>query len=104
MIERNQFPGGSPPTLEEALEKIGQQFNRFKGGSALILVAVAVAAIVFWSAWFTVQPEETGIVQRFGKVVRTAGPGLHFKMPFGVERFVCFPRPACSRRSSAFGR
>ncbi|MCF8039221.1 MAG: hypothetical protein K9K79_07880, partial [Desulfohalobiaceae bacterium] len=38
-----------------------------------------------WTAWFTVQPEETGIVQRFGKVLRTAGPGLHFKLPFGIE-------------------
>jgi membrane protease subunit HflK len=35
--------------------------------------------------WFTVQPEETGVVQRFGKVMRTAGPGLHFKLPFGIE-------------------
>ena len=34
---------------------------------------------------FTVQPEETGIVQRFGNVMRTAGPGLHFKIPFGIE-------------------
>jgi membrane protease subunit HflK len=38
-----------------------------------------------WTCWFTVQPEETGVVQRFGKVMRTAGPGLHFKLPLGVE-------------------
>jgi hypothetical protein len=44
-----------------------------------------VALILLWSAWFTVQPEETGIVQRFGKVVRTAGPGLHIKLPFVQE-------------------
>jgi membrane protease subunit HflK len=37
-------------------------------------------------AWFTDQPEETGIVQRFGKVMRAAGPGLHFKLPCGVEK------------------
>jgi modulator of FtsH protease HflK len=40
-----------------------------------------VALIFLWSSWFTVQPEETGIVQRFGKIVRTAEPGLHFKWP-----------------------
>ena len=91
MTKWNQFPGGSQPTLEDALEKIRQQFKRFKGGSALIIVAVAVAAIVFWSAWFTVQPEETGIVQRFGKVVRTAGPASHIKMPFGVETVRLLP-------------
>jgi modulator of FtsH protease HflK len=41
--------------------------------------------ILLWSSWFTVQPEETGVVQRFGAVVRTAGPGLHFKIPYGGE-------------------
>jgi membrane protease subunit HflK len=64
--------------------KIRQQFKAFKGPSVLIIAALAVV-VVFWTAWFTVQPEETGIVQRFGKVIRTAGPGLHFKLPFGIE-------------------
>jgi membrane protease subunit HflK len=67
------------------LENVRQQFKRFKGGPLLILAIVILVAI-FWTAWFTVQPEETGIVQRFGKVMREAGPGLHFKLPFGVEK------------------
>ncbi len=90
MTDWNQSPGGSTPTLEDILEKIRQQFKRFKGGPALILAAVVVAVVV-WTAWFTVQPEETGIVQRFGKVMRTAGPGLHFKLPFGVETVRLLP-------------
>ncbi|MCF8111514.1 MAG: HflK protein, partial [Desulfobacteraceae bacterium] len=84
MNEWNQPPGGSPPTFEEVAAKIRQQFKIYKGRSALIL-AVLVVVAVFWTAWFTVQPEETGIVQRFGKVIRTAGPGLHFKLPLGIE-------------------
>jgi membrane protease subunit HflK len=70
--------------LDEVLDKIRQQFKKNKVGPLIILVAIVVV-IVFWTAWFTVQPEETGIVQRFGKVMRSAGPGLHFKLPFGVE-------------------
>ncbi len=85
MAEWNEFPGGGTPSLEEALEKILEKLKGFKGGPALILVAVLAIVAVFWTAWFTVQPEETAIVQRFGKVMRTAGPGLHFKLPFGVE-------------------
>jgi cell division protease FtsH len=84
MTEWNQPQGASTPTLEYVLEKIQQQFKRFKGGPLLILVAVVVV-MVLWTAWFTVQPEETGIIQRFGKVMRTAGPGLHFKLPYGIE-------------------
>jgi membrane protease subunit HflK len=56
-----------------------------RGGLIVGLTALVLALIFFWSSWFTVQPEETGIVQRFGKVVRSAGPGLHFKWPYGVE-------------------
>jgi membrane protease subunit HflK len=66
------------------MEKIRHQFKAFKGRSSLIIAALLLVAVA-WSAWFTVQPEETGIVQRFGKVMRTAGPGLHFKLPFGIE-------------------
>jgi membrane protease subunit HflK len=35
--------------------------------------------------FFTVQPEERGVVKRFGEVVKIADPGLHFKLPFGVD-------------------
>jgi membrane protease subunit HflK len=56
-----------------------------RGGLVVGLTALVMALIFFWSSWFTVQPEETGIVQRFGKVVRSAGPGLHFKWPYGIE-------------------
>ena len=51
----NQPPWGSTPALEDLLEKIRQQFKRFKGGPLLILVAVVVV-MVLWTAWFTVQP------------------------------------------------
>lgn len=47
------------------------------GGALLLMLA--------WSTWFTVQPEETGVIQRFGAVQRTVGPGLHFKLPNGIE-------------------
>ncbi|WP_210544790.1 SPFH domain-containing protein [Rhodoferax sp. PAMC 29310] len=57
-------------------------------GSRPIVAAIAGAVLLFflWSTWFTVQPEETGVIQRFGAVNRTVGPGLHFKLPDGIER------------------
>jgi len=79
-------PYGQPPSLDVIIEKIQQrwQSSNFKG-SPILLVVIALIVISLWTAWFTIQPEETGIVQRFGKVTRTAGPGLHFKVPFGIE-------------------
>lgn len=90
MTEENTPPGGSKPALNGVLKEILQQFNKFKGGPILILV-VGVIVVVLWTSWFTVQPEETGIVQRFGKVMRTAGPGLHFKLPYGIETVRLLP-------------
>src|SRR5918999_350074 len=87
MPERNFPPGGRPPSseLEDILAQIQQHWRGFKAGPIIGLVALVVALIFLWSSWFTVQPEETGVVQRFGQVVRTAEPGLHFKWPFGID-------------------
>lgn len=48
-------------------------------------IAVIVLIVFFFSSWFTIDPEEVGVVVRFGKYVRTVNPGLNFKWPFGVE-------------------
>lgn len=86
-------PYGQPPSLDEIIQKIQRQWQsfNFKGSPILVLLPVAVILLSLWTVWFTVQPEETGIVQRFGKVIRTAGPGLHFKVPFGIETVRTLP-------------
>lgn len=80
-------PYGQRPSLDEIIGKILQQLPslNFKGAPMFTLLAIAVVVISLWTTWFTVQPEETAVVQRFGEVVRTAGPGLHFKAPWGIE-------------------
>ncbi|HPD70734.1 MAG TPA: FtsH protease activity modulator HflK [Candidatus Krumholzibacteria bacterium] len=49
-----------------------------------VLVGVA-AVVVALTSFYTVDPEEVALVLRFGKFVRDAEPGLHFKLPFGIE-------------------
>ena len=87
MAEHDFPPERQQPSAEWAaiLAQGRQQWRGLRGGPLVGLVALVGALIFLWSSWFTVQPEETGIVQRFGKVVRSAGPGLHFKWPYGVE-------------------
>lgn len=46
-----------------------------------IILAVLVFVVGF-ATFFTVDPEEVGIVTRFGEFTRTANPGLNFKVPF----------------------
>ncbi len=55
-------------------------------GKALRWTIAAIAIVVFFfSSWFTIEPEEVGVVLRLGKYVRTVDPGLNFKWPFGIE-------------------
>ena len=50
------------------------------------LVAIALVALVgLFTAYYQVEPEEVGVVQRFGAYVRTTDPGPHLKLPFGIE-------------------
>ncbi len=39
-----------------------------------------------FSGLYSVGPDEVGVIRRFGKYARTTNPGLHFKIPMGVEK------------------
>jgi membrane protease subunit HflK len=59
--------------------------RRNLGGLRWVVVAVLILVVLATSV-FQVEPEEVAVVLRFGKFVRTAPPGLHFKLPLGIER------------------
>jgi membrane protease subunit HflK len=75
----------------EAANMARRGLGGLRPGNVLGGLVVVLALILVWSCWYTVQPAETAVVQRFGRVVRTAGPGLHFKLPYGVERVRLVP-------------
>lgn len=61
--------------------KPGQIVPYLIGAALLLLAAFGVI-----SAVYTVQPEERAVVKRFGSVTKITDPGLHFKLPFGIDR------------------
>jgi membrane protease subunit HflK len=80
-------PGGIKD-FEEMLQNIREKFRgkfRLGGSWWLVLVALLVVAAGYTS-FFRVATNETGVVQRFGRYVRSAGPGLQLKLPFGIEQ------------------
>ena len=59
---------------------------------AIISIAAAILVLIFlFSLWFTVEPEEVGVVLQLGKYTRTVNPGLNFKLPFGIEQVYKVP-------------
>jgi membrane protease subunit HflK len=77
--------GQWPRELKEDLQRLQRQLEGFKPAFLTTALLVLVILIILWSSWYTVQPEETAVVQRFGRVQRSTGPGLHFKLPLGIE-------------------
>lgn len=51
-----------------------------------LLIFGIVILIAIFSCFYSVGPDEVGVVRRFGKYVRTTNPGLHLKVPFTIEK------------------
>lgn len=76
----------SPEDLfKQETEKIRQKGKEY---SKYMPAAVGVLLILFalQSTIYSIGPDEVGLIQRFGKYVRTTEPGLHVKLPFGIEK------------------
>lgn len=59
----------------------------------LVLTAVALFFVVstLWTSFYTVPAESEGVALRFGKFNGTVEPGLHFKLPLGIDRVEVLP-------------
>ncbi len=57
----------------------------FKGGAGAI-IGIVVVLIFLLTGYYQVEPNETGVILRFGRFVGTAGSGPHLKIPFGVDK------------------
>lgn len=80
-----QDSSGGERDLHEDLAELLKKLP--KGGGAIVYLPVLL--IVLWavfSSFYTVQPEQQAVVKRFGAVVNITDPGLHFKLPFGIDR------------------
>jgi membrane protease subunit HflK len=52
------------------------------------LAAVGILIlIVLWGSYYTVPAESEAVVLRFGRFLKIAEPGLHFKIPLGVDEY-----------------
>ena len=85
-----QSSGPKPPDLEEILRRGQDKLRRFLPGGSLGgrgFILLALAAVVLWgvSGFFKVEPDELGVVLRFGQEVREVQPGLNYHLPYPME-------------------
>lgn len=85
-----QQHGPTPPDLEEILRRGQDRLRRVLPGGSLGgrgFALLAVAAVALWGAsgFFRVEPDEIGVVLRFGAQVREVQPGLNYHLPYPIE-------------------
>jgi modulator of FtsH protease HflK len=105
-------PGGGPwgsggpnqmPDVDQLIARLqgllrgllpGGGGGRMAGGRGALLLALALVAVWLVSGFYRVQPDEQGVVLRFGAFDRTTLPGLNYHLPWPVESVL---RPAVTR-------
>ena len=90
-------PGGGqqPPDLEELLRRSQEKVRKIFpggggggfGGNRRTMIAVPLILIAVWlaSGFYRVQPDEQGVVLRFGEWIKTTQPGLNWHLPSPIE-------------------
>jgi membrane protease subunit HflK len=88
-----QRPSGRPNPPD--LEKVFNEFKSSLGGKVpgsgapkrmIILGLIVLLGIWAATGFYRVNPQQQGVVLRFGEWIRTTGPGLHYHMPFPIEQ------------------
>jgi membrane protease subunit HflK len=96
------FGGGAPPDLDRLIAQmqnyirnlLGGGFGGGKGGGAfggfgnnrgLVLLLLAIVVVWVGSGIYKVQPDEQGVVMRFGAYAYWTPPGLHWHLPWPFE-------------------
>ena len=95
--------GSPPPDIDELLNNLQNKFKiglPKKGGRSLILIV----AVVVWLATgiFIVDPEEQGVIKRFGEVTNVVGPGPHYHLPTPIETVQIEPVTSVRRLEIGF--
>ena len=87
----------APPEVDAILRKGRDRLNGLLPDGPppvrrlAIGAVIALAAFGAWSSWYTVPSDSVAIVQRFGKYTTEIPPGLHFKIPFGIDTTTLVP-------------
>jgi modulator of FtsH protease HflK len=92
-------PWGSGATSGSDFEDLVRQGqDRLKqimpsGGprGVIVLAVLALVGLGAWTAYYTVPSDSVAVVQRFGKYLKDVPPGLHFKLPLGIDAATIVP-------------
>ena len=85
-----QSSGPTPPDLEELLRRSQDKLKSVLpggnlGGRGILLILIAALVVWGFSGFYRVEPDEQGVVLRFGKYRADSYPGLNYHLPLPIE-------------------
>ena len=91
----NAGSNAGPPNLVDLILQARNRFKNImpKGGPSgiIILVLLFLGGLGLWTAYYTVPSDSVAVVQRFGQYLKNVPPGLHFKLPLGIDSATIVP-------------
>lgn len=78
-----------PPELQQLIKYFKVLRQEF--GNPLKLLApllILLGMIGIYTSFYTVEPDEEAVIIRLGRYLQTTPPGLHYKIPFGVDKHI----------------
>ena len=87
---------GKPnPNMEDLIRQGQDRLKQImpSGGprGIIVLAVLAVIGLGAWTSYYTVPSNSVAVVQRFGKYLAIVPPGLHFKLPLGIDTATIVP-------------
>ncbi len=82
------FNGRNNPN--QFMDDINRMKNDLKNTSKMLgpIIGGIILIVLAMTTFYTVEPDEEAVVIRFGKYMTTNPPGLHFKVPFGIDKVI----------------
>ena len=75
--------------VEEKIQRAKK--GGFRPGLFVGLIVLAIVVVAGLSCFYIVDETENAVITRFGKYQETVGAGLHFKLPFGIDKSYTVP-------------
>ena len=95
LLDEAPYSNSLTPVADHAPRVINVNFSPPSAGRiAAIFIGALIGVLLIaalWTSYYTVGAESEGVVLHFGKFFKTVEPGLHFKLPFGIDAVTVVP-------------
>jgi modulator of FtsH protease HflK len=96
-------PGSDIDLVRQGQDRLKQIMSSGGPRRVIVLAVLTLVGLGAWTAYYTVPSDSVAVVQRFGKYLKDVPPGLHLKLPLGVDVATIVPVKRQLKQEFGFG-